>query len=81
MNKKTETTGNKVVSASTVVEKYTIRESIRDHVTALKLELTRLQSEEIKCINERAHEKQFYAGRVVEVGKEIEYLEGVLIDN
>lgn len=59
----------------------TLRQSIRDHVTALKSELVRLQSEQDKCINERAHELQFYKGRAHEVDKEIEYLDGLLIDS
>jgi hypothetical protein len=79
MKSKTEKAVKKV--EATVEKSDATRQSLGEHASILKLELARLQSEEKNCINERAHEKQFYAGRALEVAKEIEYLNALLFDS
>jgi hypothetical protein len=79
MKSKTEKAVKKV--EATAEKPDTIRKSIQGHVLGLGVQLNYLRSEEKSCINERAHEKQFYAGRALEVANEIEYLNALLFDS
>jgi hypothetical protein len=55
-----------------------LRAELRKRVKEVKALAFSLQEELRGCVNERAHLKQFYAGRIVQVEAELDYLSGLL---
>lgn len=62
------------------MKKQNLHQEIREHAASLKIELARLQGELANAHDLTLHLKPGLEGRILEVAKEIEYLESVLHD-